>query len=59
MTEFLYGFGHWCQKAFKIMPMIGNKYNFFMIVVGFIALFIWLSVQSKYTKEAREKGTIE
>jgi hypothetical protein len=30
-----------------------------MIVVGFIALFIWLKVQGDYTKKARETGKIE
>jgi hypothetical protein len=59
MTDFLIGFGHLCQKIFKIMPMIGNKFNFLMLVVGFIAMLIWLWVQSKYNKEAKENGTIE
>lgn len=59
MTDFFIGFGHLCQKFFKIMPHVGNKYNYFMIVVGFIALFVWLKVQNDYTKAAREKGTIE
>ena len=59
MTDIFYGFGHLCLKFFKIMPYIGNKYNFFMIVVGFIALIIWLNIQRKYSKEAKEKGTLE
>ena len=59
MTDFFIGFGHWCTRFFHIMPKIGNKYNFFMIIVGFIALFIWLKVQSNYTKKARQNDTIE
>ena len=59
MTDFFNSFGYWCTRFFHIMPKIGNKYNYFMIVVGFIALLIWLYVQSKYTKTARENGTIE
>ncbi|MCC6691450.1 MAG: hypothetical protein IT235_07950 [Bacteroidia bacterium] len=59
MTDFFNGFGHLCQKFFKIMPSIGNKYNFFMIAVGFTAMIIWLWVQGRYTKEARENGTME
>lgn len=59
MTDFFNGFGHLCQKFFKIMPHIGNKYNFFMIVVGFIAMIIWLWVQGQYSKKAQEEGTME
>ncbi len=59
MTDYIIRFGHLCTRFFHIMPKIGNKYNFFMIIVGFIALFIWLGVQSKYTKEAHKNGTIE
>ena len=59
MTDFFYGFGHLCTKLFKVLPLIGNKYNFFMIVLGFIGLGIWLYVQNNYTKEARKNGTIE
>lgn len=59
MTDFFNGFGELCIKLFKYMPMIGNKYNYFMIVVGFIALLIWLWVQGNYSKAARNNGTIE
>jgi hypothetical protein len=41
------------------MPKIGNKFNFFMLLVGFIALIIWLAVQNKYTRTARQNGTLE
>ena len=59
MTDIFIGFGHLCTRFFHIMPKIGNSYNYFMIVVGFIALAIWLFVQSKYTKSARDNGSIE
>ncbi len=59
MTDLFYGFGHLCLKFFKVLPHIGNKYNFFMIVLGFIGLFIWLYLQHNYTKTARKNGTLE
>jgi hypothetical protein len=31
---------------------VGNIFNYSAIVVGFIGLFIWLRLQTKYNKEA-------
>ena len=59
MTDFFTGFGHLCTRFFKIMPMIGNKYNVFMICVIATAMIIWLMVQRNYNKQAKENGTIE
>jgi len=59
MTDIFYGFGHLCLKFFKILPHIGNKYNFFMIAVVSFGLLLWLFIQHKYSQKARENGTIE
>lgn len=31
---------------------IGNWFNYFVIALGFVGLFIWLAKQAKYNKEA-------
>ena len=58
MTNFFTTIGDLFQKSFKIMPKIGNKYNVAMIIVGFIALFVWLWLQTKYNKKADKEGAI-
>lgn len=31
---------------------VGNVFNYAVIVLGFVGLFIWLRLQAKYNKEA-------
>lgn len=59
VTDFFNWTGDMFQKFFKIMPMIGNRYNMLMVVTAFVALLIWLWVQSKYNKKAEDEGTLK
>lgn len=47
------------QKSFHILEFFNRNMNITFIVVGFIALFIWLSWQNRLNKEAEAKGTLK
>jgi len=38
--------------AFLPFEMIGNVFNYSVIVLGFVGLFYWLNLQRKFIKEA-------
>ena len=38
--------------TFQIFEVIGNSFNYAVIILGFVGLFIWLRMQMKYNKEA-------
>lgn len=40
------------QWTFGIFEVIGNSFNYAMIVLGFIGLFFWLKTQKKFNDEA-------
>jgi len=37
---------------------IGNLFNDMVILLGFVGLGIWLRLQIKYTRKAKQEGTI-
>jgi hypothetical protein len=41
-----------------LLVPISNLFNTGCIVLGFVGLFIWLSMQLKYDKKAKEEGTL-
>ena len=59
MTEFFYALGDFFQATFKILPKLGNLPNDIFLIVGFIALILWLRQMAKYNQEAEEKGTLK
>ena len=59
MTDFFYAFGDFCQAIFRRMPKLGNIPNVTMIIIGFMALFLWVRRMDKYNKEAEEKGGLK
>jgi hypothetical protein len=40
--------------AFIPLELIGNKFNNFLIVVGFFGLFYWLRWQKRFNQEAQD-----
>lgn len=40
------------QWTFGIFEIIGNSFNYSVIVLGFIGLFYWLNLQKKFNAEA-------
>ncbi|HNS12854.1 MAG TPA: hypothetical protein PKM97_09600 [Bacteroidia bacterium] len=41
------------EGIFKAVPLIGLWFNKMMIVIGFIAFFLWLSYMSKQKEEQK------
>ena len=58
-THIFNGLGHFFQWTFTFMKGLGNKPNifFWLVIVGLV--ITWLRMQSKFNKEAKEKGTLE
>ncbi len=59
MTDVFNGLGLFFQWTFKFMQNLGNAPNlFFWIIIGSL-IIVWLRMQAKFNKEAKEKGTLE
>ena len=56
-TELMYATGDALEASFKILPLIGNNFNYIVIVLGFIGLGYWLTFQVRKTKQAKRDGT--
>jgi len=53
-TEAVTELGHgllWTTNL--LFEVVGNVFNYSVIVLGFIGLFIWLRLQAKYNAEAK------
>lgn len=52
-TEFVEDLGDGLLWTTEILfESVGNVFNYAVIVLGFVGLFIWLRLQAKYNKEA-------
>ena len=58
-TDIFNGLGSFFQWTFKFMEGLGNGPNlvFWIIIVSLIG--VWLRMQAKFNKEAKEKGTLQ
>ena len=56
-TDFIYATGDVLESTFKILPPIGNSFNYLVIALGFVGLAYWLIFQMKKTKQAEKDGT--
>lgn len=58
-TDFFNGTGKSFQWGFQFMKGIGNTPNviFWLIIVSL--MLVWLRMQGRYNKEAKEKGTLK
>lgn len=41
------------QWTFQLFEIVGNSFNYAVIVLGFIGLFYWLNYQAKFNKQAK------
>lgn len=55
LSNIFWGIGELLQSTFVLLQqdMIGNKFNYAMIVLGFIGLFYWLNWQRKFNEQAK------
>lgn len=42
-----------------VLVPLGQLPNYAFILLGFVGLFLWLSMQGKYNKKAQEEGGIK
>ena len=50
-----WGIGDFLDKTFTVLhsDVIGNKFNYSLIVLGFFGLFFWLNKQRKMSEKAK------
>lgn len=58
-NDFIYLLGDLFALSFEILPVLGNLPNYLFALLMAVGAIYWLNMQSNYSKEAREKGTIE
>ncbi len=56
LSGFFYGLGDIFLWTFQIFEVIGNVFNYSLIVLGFFGLFFWLNLQKKYNAEAEHNS---
>ena len=59
MTDVFNGIGHFFQWTFTFMKALGNGPNMFFWLLIVSLIIIWLRMQTKFNKEAREKNTLQ
>jgi hypothetical protein len=58
-TDIFNGIGGFFQWTFKYMEVLGNGPNLFFWLIIISLLCVWLRMQAKFNKEAKEKGTLQ
>ncbi len=58
-NDFIYLLGDLFTWSFKALPALGNLPNYIFAVLMASGVVYWLNMQVNFSKEAREKGTIE
>jgi len=54
MNNIWYGIADFFEFIFEFMPMIGNKINYFYMLVIFAFLVLWISQMIKHRKDGEE-----
>lgn len=59
LTNIFWGIGDFLDATFVVLQsdMIGNMFNYSLIVLGFIGLFYWLNFQRKSDLKAKNDPT--
>ena len=58
--EFFEGLGElFTDVLFAPFEMVGNLFNYSLIVLGFVGLFYWLNLQKKFNDKAKKEGTLK
>jgi hypothetical protein len=51
-SAFFYGIGDFLTWTFRFFELVGNIFNYSLIVLGFVGLFYWLNWQKKFNDKA-------
>jgi len=57
MNKYFYGIGDFFGYIFDFMPAIGNKINYFYIVVIFTFLVVWTLKMIKHKKDGKQHSS--
>ena len=57
MNKIWYGIGDFFEYIFNFMPAIGNKINYFYVVVILIFLVVWTLKMIKHKKDGKEHNS--
>ncbi len=52
LSSFFHGLGDLFQWTFQIFEIIGNSFNYLLLLLGFFGFFYWMMKQAKFNKEA-------
>lgn len=58
-AEFITGLGDLIFSSFAILEMLGNSFNYLIMLVGFIMMLGWIRRMAQYNKEAEQNGTLK
>ena len=57
MNKFFYGIANFFGYIFDFMPTIGNKINYFYVLVIFTFLVVWALKMIKHKKDGQEHSS--
>ena len=57
-NDLIYGIGDFVEWTFQFLEMGGDAVNWFFIVLTFVILCGWVSMQIKYIKEDKRNGNL-
>lgn len=49
-NNFIYGLGEFFEWTFGILPMLGNGFNYLIMIVMTVFFFYWMGQMSKHKK---------
>lgn len=58
-TDFIYAIGDFFWWTFEILEVLGNNFNWFLILVGAVMIGWWITKLIGFSKEASDNGTLE
>ncbi|MBD78839.1 MAG: hypothetical protein CL840_07955 [Crocinitomicaceae bacterium] len=58
-TDFIYALGDFFLWTFGILRVLGNNFNWLLITIGFVMAIWWITNLVKFSREAKQNGTIE
>jgi hypothetical protein len=58
-NDFIYGLGDLFLESFKLLELLNNEFNWLLILVGAGFGAFWIASLVKFSKKAKEDGTLE
>ncbi len=57
-TEMILGLGDFLLWSFKLLPILGNNFNWLIILVGVVMGAWWIRKMVQFDREAEQNGTL-